>query len=119
MPEGKKARPEGRKCRMTAFLPEAIFKFVLTVEEYVFALSERKSPKNCETARNSFSRARKSARNYANDFFFHSSVLIFHFICMLCRERTCVKEQKHILLFFLSFLVFFLNLYNQVFLCLI
>ena len=43
---------------------------------------------NCE-------RARKSARNYANDFFFHSCVLIFHFSFLLCRERTCVKEQKH------------------------
>ena len=48
-------------------LHEAIFNYVLTVEEYVFALSEGKTPENCK-------RARKSARNYANDFFFHISV---------------------------------------------
>ena len=42
-----------------ALLPEAIFNYVLTVEENVFTLSEGKSK-----------RARKSAQNYANDFFF-------------------------------------------------
>ena len=68
-------------------MPEAILNYVLTVEEYVFALSEGKMPEICE-------RARKSARNYANDFFFHSCVLIFYFSYMPCRERTCVKEQK-------------------------
>ena len=51
MPEGKRARPEGTKCPMAAFLPEAIFNYVLTVEEYVFALSEGKMPENCERAR--------------------------------------------------------------------
>ena len=39
MPEGKRARPEGTKCPMAALLPEAIFNYVLSVEEYVFALS--------------------------------------------------------------------------------
>ena len=34
-----------------ALLPEAIFNYVLTVEEYVFALSEEKMPENCERAR--------------------------------------------------------------------
>ena len=63
MPEGKRARPEGTKCLMAALLSEAIFNYVLTVEEYVFVLSEGKMPEKCE-------RARKSARNYANDFFF-------------------------------------------------
>ena len=48
---------------MTALLPEAIFNYVVTVEEYVFALSEGKMPE-------SFERARKIAQNYANDFFF-------------------------------------------------
>ena len=62
MPEGKSARPEGTKCPMAALLTELIFNYVLTVEEYVFALSERNMPENCE-------RARKKARNYANDFF--------------------------------------------------
>ena len=32
-------------------LPEAIFNYVLTIEEYVFALSEGKMPENCERAR--------------------------------------------------------------------
>ena len=72
MPEEKSARPEGTNCPMAALLPDAIINYVLTVEEYVFALFEGKMPENCE-------RARKSARNYANDFFFHSCVLIFHF----------------------------------------
>ena len=89
MPEGKRAQPEGRKSPSAALLPEAIFNYVLTVEEYVFALSEGKMPE-------SYERARKSARNYANDFF--SCVLIFHFSFMCCRERTCVKEQKYTLL---------------------
>ena len=42
----------------------------------------------------------KNARNYANDFFFHSCVLIFHFSFMPCRERTRVKVQKRTLLVF-------------------
>ena len=91
MPEGKSARPEGTKGPSAALLPEAIFNYVLTVEDYVFILSEGKIPDYCE-------RARKSARNYANDFFFHLCVLIFHFSFMPCRERTCLKEQKHTLL---------------------
>ena len=90
MPKGKRARPEGKKCPSAALLPEAIFNYVLTVEEYVFALSEGKMPE-------SYERARKSARNYSNDFCFHSCVLIFHFLFMPCRERTCVKEQQHTL----------------------
>ena len=90
MAEGKRARPEDTKCPSAALLPEAIFNYVLTVEEYIFALSEEKMPENCE-------RARKNAQNYANDFFFHSCVLIFQFSFMPCRERTYVKEQKHTL----------------------
>ena len=39
MPEGKRAWYEGTKCPMAALLPEAIFNYVLTVEEYVFVLS--------------------------------------------------------------------------------
>ena len=50
MPEGKRARPEGTKCPSMDILPEAIFNYVLTVEDYVFALSERKMPENCERA---------------------------------------------------------------------
>ena len=80
MPEGKIARPE---CPMAALLPEAIFNYVLTVEKYVFALSEGKIPENCE-------RVRKSARNYANDFFFHSCVLIFHFF------HSCLVVKEHV-----------------------
>ena len=100
MPEEKRARPEGPKCPSAAVLPEAIFNYVLTFEEYVFALSDGKMPENCE-------RARKSARNYANDFFFYSCVLIFFiFFFMPCRERTCVKEQKYTLLF-VCFMFFF------------
>ena len=93
MPEGKRARPEGTKYPSAAPLSEAIFNYVLTVKEYVFALYERKMPENCEKAR----KVVKSAQNKANDFFFHSCVLIFHFSFMPCRERTCVKEQKHTL----------------------
>ena len=51
MPEGKRARPEGTKCPSMDLLPEAIFNYVLTVEEYVLALSEGKIPENCERAR--------------------------------------------------------------------
>ena len=50
MPEGKRARPEGTKCPMAALLSKAIFNYDLTVEEYVFALSEGKMPENCERA---------------------------------------------------------------------
>ena len=50
MTEGKRARPEGTKFPSEALLPEAIFSYVLTVEEYVFALSEGKMPENCEGA---------------------------------------------------------------------
>ena len=39
MTKGKRARPEGTKRSMEAFFPEAIFNYVRTVEEYVFALS--------------------------------------------------------------------------------
>ena len=74
MPEGKRARP--------APLPEAIFNYVLIVEEYGFALSEGKILENCE-------RARKSARNYANDFIFRSSVLKFVFY-------SCLVVKKHV-----------------------
>ena len=91
MPEGKIARPEGTKCPSSALLPEAIYNYVLTVEEYVFSLSEGKKPENCE-------RARKSAQNYANDFFCHSCLLIIHFSFMPCREKTCVKAQNYALL---------------------
>ena len=56
MPEGKRAWPEGTKCPMAPLLPEVIFNYVLTVEEYVFALSEGNMPeivkepgKVCET----------------------------------------------------------------------
>ena len=51
MPEGKRARPESTKCPSATLLPEAIFNYVLTVEEYVFALSEGKMPENFERAR--------------------------------------------------------------------
>ena len=84
MPREKEPGP------IAALLPEAIFNYVLTVEEYVFALSEGNMPEN-------YKRARKSARNFANDFFFHSCVLLFLFSFERCQERTCVKEQKHFL----------------------
>ena len=93
MPEGKRAQPKGTKFPSAALLPQAIFKYVVTVEEYVFALSEGKVPENCERGRK-IVKAQKSARNYENDLFFHSCVLIFHFSFMPCRERTCVKEQN-------------------------
>ena len=51
MPEGNRARPEGTKFPMAAPLPEAIFNYVSTVQEYVFALSEGKMPQNCKKAR--------------------------------------------------------------------
>ena len=51
MPEVKRARPEGKKFPMAALFPEAIFNYVLTVEEYIFAPSEGKMPENCERAR--------------------------------------------------------------------
>ena len=70
MTEGKRARPEGTKCPSVALLPEAMFNYVLTVDEYFFfALSDGKMPENYE-------RARKSARNYANDFIFHSCLVV-------------------------------------------
>ena len=43
-------------------------------------------------------KARKSAQNYANDFFSLSCVLIFHILFMTCRERAGMKQQKHTLL---------------------
>ena len=50
MPEGERARPEGTKCPSAALLPEAIFNYVLSVEKYVFELSEGKMPENYERA---------------------------------------------------------------------
>ena len=50
MPAGKRARPEGTNCPSGAFLPEAVLNYVLTVEEYVFALPEGKMKENCEGA---------------------------------------------------------------------
>ena len=47
MPEAKRARPEGTKCPCAAILLEAIFNYVVTVEEYDFALSEAKMLENC------------------------------------------------------------------------
>ena len=38
MTEGKRARPEGTKCPSVALLPEAMFNYVLTVDEYFFLL---------------------------------------------------------------------------------
>ena len=71
MPEGKRAQPEGPKCPSEALLPEIIFNYFLTVEEYVFALSEGNIPENCERARK-IVKERESARNYANcSFFIH------------------------------------------------
>ena len=87
MPEGKRALPEDTKCPIAALWPEAIFNHVLIVEKYVTALSEGKMPESCE-------RERKSGQNYANDFFFHSCLLIVHFSSMPCRERTCVKSKN-------------------------
>ena len=51
MREGKRAHPEGTKYPMAALMPEAILNYVLTVKEYVFALSEGKMAENCERAR--------------------------------------------------------------------
>ena len=91
MSEGKRARLEGTKCPSAVLLPEGILNYFLTTTKSIFALSEVKMPENCE-------RAWKSAQNYANDFFFHSCVLIFQFVFfMLCCEKTSVKEQKHTL----------------------
>ena len=45
MPAGKRVRPEGTNCPSGAFLPEAILNYILTVEEYVFALPEGKMKK--------------------------------------------------------------------------
>ena len=52
MPDGNRTRPEGTNCSSAALLPEAIVNYVLTVEEYVFALSEGKMPVKCGRARN-------------------------------------------------------------------
>ena len=54
MPEGKRARPEGTKYPMAVLLPEAIFNYDLTVEEYVFAFSEGNMLENCEKAGKGF-----------------------------------------------------------------
>ena len=58
MPEGKE--PGLKKIIPSAvLLPEAIFNYVLTVEEYVFALSEGKMSENCERARKILKEPRK------------------------------------------------------------
>ena len=81
MPREKEPGP------IAALLPEAIFNYVLTVEEYVFALSEGNMPEN-------YKRARKSARNFANDFFFHSCVLLFlFFVRALSRKNMCKRAK--------------------------
>ena len=90
MPEGKIARPEGIKCPSAAILPEAIFNCVLTVEEYAFALSEGKRPKNCERAGKIVKEPGK-VRETMRMIFFPSCVLMLLFSFMPCRERTCVK----------------------------
>ena len=51
MPELKRARLEGTKCPMAAFLIKALLNYVQTVEEYVFAFSKGTMQKNCERTR--------------------------------------------------------------------
>ena len=96
MPEGKRTRPEGTKCPSVTLLPEAIFNYIITVEEYVFALSEGKMPENCERTRKIVKEPGK-VRKTMQMIFFHSCILVFQFSFMPCREKTCVKEQKHTL----------------------
>ena len=96
MPEGKRAGPEGTKCPMAALLPGAIFKYVLTVAEYVFALSKGR----CQKIVKEPGKVRET-----DDFFFILFMkepgkvfkLFLFFSFMPCREITCVKEQKHAL----------------------
>ena len=97
MPEGKRDRPEGTKGSSAALLPEAIFNYVLTVEEYVFTLSVTKMPENCERARKIVKEPGKVSETVQRIFFFHSCVPIFQFSFRPCRERKCMKEQKHTL----------------------
>ena len=73
MPEGKRARPEGTKCPSATLLPEAFFNYVLTVEEYFFALSERKMPENCERVRKIVKETGKVRRTmHMISFFLHA-----------------------------------------------
>ena len=82
MPEGKRARPEGTKCPSAAVLPEAILNYVLTVEEYVFALFERKIPENCERARNFVKEPRKVRET-------------MQMISFFIHERTCERAKTN------------------------
>ena len=98
--QGKRARLEGTNGPSAALLTEAIFNYVLTVEEYVFALSEGKMPKNCERDRKIVKEPGKMWKSPEKCaklckwflFSFMRSNISFSF--KPCRERTCVTEQK-------------------------
>ena len=79
MPEGKRDRPEGTKGSSAALLPEAIFNYVLTVEEYVFTLSIRKMPENCERARKIVKEPGKVSETVQRIFFFIHAFQYFSF----------------------------------------
>ena len=67
------------------------------VKKQKHTLPEGKMPENCEKTRKIVKEPGKKARNYANDFFFRSCVLIFHFSFKPCREKSYLTEQKHTL----------------------
>ena len=89
MPEGKKARPEGRKCPSAALLSEAIFNYVPTVEEYVFALSEGTMPENCERVGKTVKEPGKVRETMQMiSFFIHAFYYFIFHSCSVVKEHV-------------------------------
>ena len=102
--------PKARSAQVRAFLLEAIFNYVLTVEKYVFTLSVWFCSYNCFNWAFFKKKARKSAQNYANDlFFFRSCDLIFHFFSCLIVKKLIWKGKNILFYFYLWALVTILH----------
>ena len=75
-------------------LPEAIFNYVLTVEDYVFALSEEKMPENCERARKIVKELGKGAKLCKWFLFSFMRSKISFFIHALSWKNMCERAKS-------------------------
>ena len=95
MPEGKNAQLEGAKCPSAALLPEVIFNYVLTVKEYVFALSEEKLPENWERAGKIVKEPGKVRETTQMISFFNNSLNISFFSHALSWKNMCERAKTY------------------------
>ena len=70
-------------------MPEAIFNYALTVEEYVFAHSEEKMPENCERARKIVKEPVKVRETMQMiSFFIHAFQYFVFYSCLVVKEHV-------------------------------